>query len=262
MGALQVGALKALFEQGIRPDVVTGTSVGAMNAAFLAFNPSVEGVREMERLWRAMGEDDLFPGGRFRATWARMFVRGNRIFENSGLRRMIESTIGPGTQIEDSAIPLGIIATDLDTGAEMVFKSGPLVEAAIASAAMPGVYPPVEIDGHMYTDGGVANNVPIAPAVAMGATTLYVLNSTSHTSQRRPLVRPMDYFFHGFTLARAQRLSLDLQIYSDKVNIVMIPKPELDFFVPFASMEYTDKLIDLAYKHTKKFLAGQLTLVG
>lgn len=260
LGALQVGALKALFDKGVRPDLVTGTSVGAMNASFLAFNPTPEGVTEMEHYWLSLGEDDLFPGGRFRASWARMFVRGSKIFENSGLRRMLESTLGPDARFEDSTVPLGVIATDLETGAERVFTSGPLVEPLLASAAMPGVYPPVEIDGRMYTDGGVANNVPIAPAVNMGATTLYVLNSTSHTNQRRPLVRPMDYFFHAFTLARAQRLAIDMRLYSERVNLVMIPAPVLDFFVPFASMEHTDRLIDLSYKHTKKFLAGQLTL--
>ena len=258
LGALQVGALKGLFEHGVRPDVVVGTSVGSMNAAYLAFNPTVEGVRDMERHWRAFTEDDLFPGGRFRAAWARMFVRGNRLFESSGLRTIISTHLGEDTAIEHAQIPLGIVATDLETGAERVFTSGPLVEALLASAAMPGVYPPVEIEGRLYTDGGVANNVPIAPAVEMGATTLYVLNSTSHTSQRRPLVRPMDFFFHGFTLARAQRLTLDLRHYSDKVNLVMIPAPALDFFVPFASMEYTNRLIDLSYRYTKKFLAGQL----
>lgn len=260
LGALQVGALKGLFEHGVRPDMVVGTSVGSMNAAFLAFNPTAEGVKEMERHWRAFTEDDLFPGGRFRAAWARMFVRGNRLYESSGLKSLISAHLGADTTIEQAEIPLGIIATDLETGAERVFTTGSLVDALLASAAMPGVYPPVEIEGRLYTDGGVANNVPIAPAVEMGATTLYVLNSTSHTNQRRPLVRPMDYFFHGFTLARAQRLTIDLRLYADKVNLVMIPTPPFDFFVPFASMEYTSKLIDLAYKHTKKFLAGQLTL--
>lgn len=259
LGALQIGTLKGLFETGIRPDLVTGTSVGAINASFLAFNPTLEGVNEMERYWRSLGEDDLFPGGRFRASWARMFVRGSKVFENSGLRRMVESTMGPQARFEEAAIPLGVIATDLETGAERVFTSGPLVEPLLASAAMPGVYPPVEIEGRLYTDGGVANNVPIAPAVDLGATTLYILNSTSHTNQRRPLVRPMDYFFHAFTLARAQRLTADLRLYADRVNLVMIPAPPLDFFVPFASMEHTDRLIELAYKHTKKFLAGQLT---
>lgn len=260
LGALQVGALKAIFEHGIRPDMVVGTSVGSMNAAYLAFNPTVEGVKDMERHWRDFTEDDLFPGGRFRAAWARMFVRGNRLFENTGLKRVISAHLGEETTIEESEIPLGIIATDLTTGAERIFTSGPLVEALLASAAMPGVYPPVEIEGRLYTDGGVANNVPIAPAVEMGATTIYIINSTSHTNQSRPLIRPMDFFFHGFTLARAQRLTLDLRLYSEKVKLVMIPTPPLDFFVPFASMEYTSRLIDLAYRHTKKFFAGQLTL--
>lgn len=260
LGALQVGALKGLFEHGVRPDMVVGTSVGSMNAAYLAFNPTPEGVKDMERHWRAFTEEDLFPGGRFRAAWARMFVRGNKLFESSGLRSVISAHLGADTTIEQAQIPLGIVATDLETGAERVFTSGSLVDALLASAAMPGVYPPVEIEGRLYTDGGVANNVPISPAVEMGAKTLYVLNSTSHTNQRRPLIRPMDYFFHGFTLARAQRLTIDMRLYADKVNLVMIPTPPLDFFVPFASMEFTSKLIDLAYKHTKKFLAGQLTL--
>src|SRR5688572_4150456 len=241
LGALQVGALKGLFEHGVRPDMVVGTSVGSMNAAYLAFNPTPDGVKEMEAHWRAFTEEDLFPGGRFRAAWARMFVRGNKLFESSGLRNVISAHLGADTNIEQAAIPLGIVATDLETGAERVFTSGSLVDALLASAAMPGVYPPVEIEGRLYTDGGVANNVPIAPAVEMGATTLYVLNSTSHTNQRRPLVRPMDYFFHGFTLARAQRLTIDMRLYADKVNLVMIPTPALDFFVPFASMEYTNR---------------------
>lgn len=257
---MQVGSLKAIFEKDIAPDIVVGTSVGSLNAAYLAFDPTLEGVRAMERHWRNFTEDDLFPGGRFRAAWARMFVRGNKMFENTGLRRVIEEELGADTQIEDAEVPLAIITTDLETGAERVLTSGPLAPALLASAAMPGVYPPVEIDGRLYTDGGVSNNVPIAPAVGLGATTLYVLNSTSHTNQRRPLVRPMDYFFHGFTLARAQRLTLDMRLYAEKVNLVMIPAPPLDFFVPFASMEHTGKLIDLAYEHTRRFLAGDLPL--
>lgn len=260
LGAMQVGALKAMFERGIRPDIVVGTSVGSLNAAYLAFDPTPEGVLAIERHWRNFTEDDLFPGGRFRAAWARMFVRGNKMFENTGLRKVMERELGSDTRIEDAQIPLGIVATDLETGAERIFTSGPLIPALLASAAMPGVYPPVEVEGRLYTDGGVANNVPIAPAVSLGAKTLYVLNSTSHTNQRRPLVRPMDYFFHGFTLARAQRLTIDMRFYADKVNLVMIPTPPFDFFVPFASMEHTGKLIDLSYEHTKRFLAGELPL--
>lgn len=258
LGALQIGALKALFEHGLRPDLVTGTSVGALNATFVANDPTIAGMERLETIWRNLGEDDLFPGGRFRASWARMFVRGNRVFENTGLQRLITSTLGPHVRFEDFQIPLAIVTTDIETGDERLFTSGEVMQPLLASTAMPGVFPPVEIEGRVYTDGGVSNNVPIAPAVEMGAKTLWVLNSTSHTNQRRPLARPMDYFFHAFTLARGQRLALDLRHYSEKVNIILVPTTPLRFFVPFASMEHTKTLIETSYTHTKKFLAGQL----
>jgi hypothetical protein len=82
------------------------------------------------------------------------------------------------------------------------------------------------------------------------------MDSTSHSNQRRPLNRPIDYLLHAFTLARSQRLGLEQRIYSDKVRVVMLPAPALDFFVPFASMEYTEKLIELAYANTRRFLSG------
>lgn len=254
LGALQVGALRALYEHDIRPDITVGTSVGALNATFLAFDPTREGVEGLEKLWLSMTDQDLFPGGRFKATWARMLTKGNRVFDNSGLRRIITARLGEAT-IEDAQLPLGIVATDLETGAERVFQNGPVIAPLLASASMPSVFPPVEIEGRLYTDGGVCNNVPIAPAVAMGAKTIYVMDSTSHSHQKRPLVRPMDYLLHAFSLARAQRLEVERAWYAEKVKLIMVPSPELDFFVPFASMDHTAKLIDLGYERVKRFLS-------
>lgn len=254
LGALQVGALRALYENGVRPDLTVGTSVGALNATFLAFDPTPDGVENLNKLWLSMTDQDLFPGGRFKATWARMLTKGNRVFDNSGLRRLLSQRLGEAA-IEDAQLPLGIVATDLESGAERVFQSGSVVEPLLASSAMPSIYPPVEVEGRLYTDGGVCNNVPIAPAVAMGATTVYVMDSTSHSHQRRPLLRPMDYLLHAFSLARSQRLEVERQWYADRVNLVMIPSPTLDFFVPFASMDHTPKLIDLAYERVSEFFA-------
>jgi NTE family protein len=256
LGALQVGALKALYEQGVTPDLVVGTSVGAINAAFLAFNPGPEGPPEMEKLWLSMTENDLYPAGRFRPPWTRFLARGDRVFENTGLRRVLERRIGT-PRFEDARVPLGIVATELDTGAEKVFTSGPVIEALLASAAMPSIYPPVVIDGVRYIDGGVANNVPIAPAIALGAKTIYVMNSTSHSHQRRPLNRPIDYLLHAFSLARSQRMTLEQTFLADKVKLVTVPTPSLDFYVPFSSMQHTARLIDSGYDHTMKFLSGR-----
>lgn len=254
LGALQVGTLKALYEHDIRPDLVVGTSVGALNATWTAFDPTPDGLQRLESSWLRMEDNDLFPGGgRFKASWARMLVRGNRIFENIGIRRVIETSLGR-PRFEDAQIPLAVTATDLETGAERVFTSGDVVEPLLASTAMPGIYPPVPIDGRNYIDGGVANNVPIAPAVEMGATTVYVMDATSHSRQRRPLNRPIDYLLHAFTLARGQRFTLEQEIFSDKVKVIVLPSPWLDFFVPFASLEHTPKLIEMAYAETKGFL--------
>lgn len=256
LGALQVGALKALFEQGITPDMAVGTSVGGLNATFMAFDPTPSGVEGLERIWRSLDDAELFPGGRFRASWARFLARGNRVFDNRGLKRLIETRLGDPT-FEDAQIPLGVIATDLETGAERCFTSGPVTPPLLASCAMPGVYPPVEIEGRMYTDGGVANNVPISPAVTLGAKTIYVMDSTSHSHQMRPLNRPIDYLLHAFTLARSQRLELEQRMYGDKVRVVMLPGPPLDFFVPFASFAFTDRLMDMGYETTQRFLSGR-----
>ena len=254
LGALQVGTLKALYEHNIRPDLAVGTSVGALNATWLAFDPTPEGIARLETSWLKMKDSDLFPGGgRFKASWARMLVRGNRIHENIGIRRVIETSLGR-PRFEDSQIPLAVTATDLETGAEKIFNSGDIVDPLLASTAMPGIFPPVPIGGRNYIDGGVANNVPIAPAVELGATTVYVMDATSHSRQRRPLNRPVDYLLHAFTLARGQRFTLETEYYADKVKLVVLPSPWLDFFVPFASMEYTPRLIEMAYAETKKFL--------
>ena len=255
LGALQVGALKALVERNILPDVVMGTSVGAVNASVMAFQPSSLGVERLERAWGQLGENDLFPGSGFMATWSRMLRRGDRIFDNSGMRKLIETNLGLAATFEDAQIPFGIVTTELMTGEERVFTSGPILDPLLASTAMPGAFPPVTIDGLRYIDGGVVNNVPIVPALDLGASTIYVLNTTAHIQQRRPLNRPMDYLMHAFALARSQRLKIEHKfVDTERVNLVMLPVAPLDFFVPFTSLEHTRTLIERSYEDTSRFL--------
>lgn len=257
LGAIQVGTLKALFEFGVAPDIVVGTSVGAMNATWTAFDPSAAGAATLEDIWRALTDAEMFPGGRFKASWARFLVRGDRVFDNSGVRKLVEARLGTDARFEGARIPLGMVATELDHGDEELFTSGRILEPLLASTAMPGVFPPVEIDGTRYIDGGVVNNVPIAPAIAMGARTIYVLNSTSHEHQRRPLNRPIDYMLHAFTLARSQRYVIEQASLTERVRLVLLPTGDLDFYVPFASMAFTKQLIDIGYEATSAFLSGR-----
>jgi NTE family protein len=257
LGAMQVGALKALYEFDVKPDLVVGTSVGALNATWTAFDPSLEGIKNLEQLWLGLTDQDLFPGGRFRASWARFLVRGNRVFDNTGLRRLVETRLGGDVRFEDAQLPLGMVATELEGGGEKLFTGGRIMEPLLASTAMPGVFPPVEIEETSYIDGGVVNNVPIAPAAAMGGRTIYVLNSTSHQHQRRPLIRPIDYMLHAFSLARSQRYVIEQALFTERVRLVLLPAGEVDFYVPFASMAHTEKLVKIAYETTVEFLSGR-----
>ena len=254
LGALQVGALRALLEAGIAPDLVVGTSVGAINGTMFAFDPTARGIDALEATWRGIREGDLFPGGRL-TSWARVLVRGERLFDNSGIRRLVEMRIGRAA-LEDAQVPLAVVATELDTGRERVFSAGAAVAAVVASAAMPGVFPPVEIDGVRYIDGGVCNNLPVAPALDLGATTVYVLDATARTQQRRPLVRPIDFLLHAFSLARSQRAELERGVLAERAHIVEVPMPRLDRHIPFASVEHTPHLIDLGYKSAARFVSG------
>jgi NTE family protein len=245
LGALQVGALKALVERGVLPDLVVGTSVGALNAAVLAFEPSTRGARRLESVWHQLAEDDLFPGSRFMGAWGRMLRRGDRIFDNSGMTRLIQTILGEGATFDDAQIPLGIVTTELMTGEERVFTSGPIQGPLLASSAMP----------RRYIDGGVVDNVPIAPAIELGANTIYVLDTTSRNQPPRPLIRPMDYLMHAFSLARAQRLVVERpMVEAERVKLVMLPTAPLDFFVPFTSLRHTRRLIELSYDHTSQYL--------
>ena len=255
LGALQVGALKALVERDILPDLVVGTSVGAVNASSLAFEPTALGVQRLEESWRGLVGTELFPGSGFMASWTRMLRRGDRVFDNGGMKKLIETNLGEGATFEDAQLPLGVVTTELITGAERVFTSGPILEPLLASTAMPGAFPPVDIDGRRYIDGGVVNNVPIAPAIALGASTVYVLDTTSHTQQSRPLIRPMDYLMHAFSLSRGQRVVVESQLLqSERVKIVMLPVAPLEVFVPFTSFEYTEVFIERSYELTSRFL--------
>jgi len=253
---MQVGMLRALFEKQIRPDLIVGTSVGALNGAFVAFEPTEVGVARLSAMWQNFEDEDLYPGARIKASWARMLMRGNRVFENTGLKKMIDVGLG-AARFEDAKVPLAVVATELEMGTETLFTSGDLVRPLLASTAMPAIFPPVEIDGVAYVDGGVTNNVPLSHAVAMGARKIYVLNCSGKQQQRRALNRPMDYLLHAFFLARSQRLEVDRPVYSQKADVVFIPTPELTFSVGFTSLARTKELIGLGYERTIRFLDGE-----
>ncbi|HEY6417244.1 MAG TPA: patatin-like phospholipase family protein [Acidimicrobiales bacterium] len=254
LGALQIGMMRALLEHDIRPDLVVGCSVGAINGAGLAEDPTLAGALRLERLWRALDGKELMPAGWLPNTVA-IARRGEAIHENQGLRRHLEQSLTART-FEELAVPFQCVATDVVGVREVWFRSGPLIEPILASAALPAVYPAVEIDGVRYLDGGIVDDVPMSRAVELGARTLYVLQVGLFSRPRPEPKRPLDVAVQAYWIARHHRFKRELAAMPPDIELHLLPTGETP------SMRYNDftrtsELISLAYEASSAYLAGR-----
>ena len=180
-GAMEAGGVRALYEAGIRPDMVVGSSAGAMNAAFLAADPSPQGAERLCAIWQRTTNRDIIPGGLWRKAW-RLLSGKPSVFAQEPLRAFLQQHIPPGIETFGDLPPgvrLYITASNLQTSALYLFgedPDAPLLDAVLASSAFPGGFPPVVYGQWQYTDGGVIANVPISIALDKGATTVYALD--------------------------------------------------------------------------------------
>jgi NTE family protein len=186
---MQVGMLQALSANRIRPDLVVGTSVGAVNGAWLAGGGTEADLDQLADIWRELNRDDVFPVNPLTGLFA-LAGWGNHLIPDRRLRRLLRQHLR-FKRLEDAPIPLHVVATDVVTGADVELSQGNAIDAIMASAAIPRIFPPVRIDGQLLMDGAVVENTPIGPAVRQGATTVWVL----------PLGRSVQY--RGSTRKRA-----------------------------------------------------------
>jgi NTE family protein len=216
-GAAQIGMLQALLARGITADVVYGASVGAVNAAGFAGEPTLAGVERMAALWRKVTRDDVFPQGRIPGPW-RFLQQREAVHSNEGFRRVIEEGL-IYDRLEQTPVHLEVVATSLTDGRTQWFTEGPAADAILASAALPSLLPPVEIDGDVYIDGGVVDNVPIGRAMAQGAERIFVLlcgplRYTPHR-YRRPVEAVLTAFFiaiHAKFARELERLPAGVEV--------------------------------------------------
>jgi NTE family protein len=221
----EVGMLRALLERGITPDVIIGTSAGAWNGSVLAADPTVAGVESLVTMWESLRGEDVFPGGKLARAW-NLLTRDDHLFSDQGLHDLLSRAALPKTFAE-LAVPLRVVACDLDSGEEVVFAGGPLIPALLASAALPGLFPPVRHDRRVLVDGAVVDTVPLWHALAGPVDRIYVLTVTGEL-MRRPLRSPIDVAIRAFTISRKQRFELELRNVPAGIEVHVLPAPDDD----------------------------------
>lgn len=258
-GAVEVGMLRALVEADIRPDVVLGTSIGAMNGAVFASDPGRSGIDQLVRLW-----DDVTDSGLLDANvWERIrnFARLKvAIQESQPLRELLDGSL-PVDRIDDLEVPFQCVAASIERAAEHWFTSGPLVPALLASSAVPSLFPPVEIDGEHFYDGGLVNSVPVDRAFTLGATRVFVLQVGRVEQPLRPPTKFWEPALIAFEVARRHRFTSARDQTPDGVAVHMLPSGnDVEFDDPrqakWSDMSETAHLITDAYEASHDYLAG------
>jgi NTE family protein len=253
LGAIQVGMLHALYERGVTPDFVVGTSAGALNGAFIASRPQTVATAEaLGDIWRGMRRGRVFPLDPFAGLLGFAGLR-DHLVPQRGLRGTIERQLDVEL-LEDLPIPLHVIATDVLTGEEVRLSEGSVADAVMASAAIPGVLPAVDWEGRTLVDGGVANNAPISHAVELGATRVYLLPTGYACDLEEPPRSALAMLVHATSMMTQHRMQADIGSFGDLCELVVLPPPCPLAVAPF-DFSQAGALIDRALADARETLA-------
>lgn len=271
LGAVEVGMLRALFERDIVPDLVLGTSVGALNGAMVARDPSIGVIDRLTDLWAATAQSrtadgsELFRDRPLRTVRRVVATGGTHVFSAKPLRERLVDEFGDLT-FEDLPVTFGVCAASIERAAEHWFTSGPLVPAIVASAAVPGLLPPAkattEYGEEHFLDGGIVNSIPVGRAVGLGATRIFVLQVGR---MDRPLVapkRPWEVARVSFEVARRHRFQRELAEIPDGVEAHVLPaagtSPKDDSMLAFRDFDSVQRRIDSTYDASLAYLDEHL----
>ncbi len=221
LGAHEVGMLRALAERGVEPDVVLGTSIGAVNGAFFAADPTRDGVQRLVEVWDQANHTALsaLTMARRVTTLARTGTHVQRVAEVK--HRLAE--VLPVERVEQLATPFQCVAASIERAAEHWFDRGPLAEVILASCSVPGVLPPIRIDGEHFIDGGIVNSIPVSRAVALGARRIFVLQVGRLEQALKPPRWPWEVGLVAFEVARRHRFAHDLHSLPDGIELHILP---------------------------------------
>ncbi|OJF10786.1 patatin-like phospholipase family protein [Couchioplanes caeruleus] len=260
LGAVQVGMLRALFRAGHRPDVVVGTSIGAVNGALVAADPTEAVTDRLVRLWASPEAAEVY--GDSLARQLRRFAARTHLHSPLPLRRLLGAEVGEHATFADLKVPFRCCAASIERAAEHWFDSGPLVDAVLASSSVPGLLPPMEIAGEHFVDGGIVNSIPIGEAVRVGAKLIFVLQVGRI---ERPLSvprRPWEVAQVAFEIARRHRFARELASLPDDVSVHVLPtgggESRDDTPWAYRDMAAAGRRISRAYTATRRYLAANV----
>ncbi len=247
LGAAEVGMLRALLERGIVPDLVVGSSVGAFNGVFLAADPADATVERLVQSWKGISGRGIFEGS-LAVQLGTLFRTGTHLHSNEPLRRILEDELGPA-KFADLAIPFECVAACIEEAGPRWFSSGPVVPAVLASCAVPGLLPPIEIDGQHFLDGGLVRSVPVGRAVALGSKRIFVLHVGRLERPLEPPTKPWDVALVSFEIARRHPFQEEIANLPEDVEVHVLPTGSSP---PNASIRYRStsgvpERIDAAY---------------
>ena len=253
LSAVQVGMLRALAAAGIRPDLVVGTSAGAINAVAYAQEPTGEGLERLQRLWSGVRRRDVFPL-RLRSLAAGLTGRKGGLVASDGLRGLIEHGLRVG-DLRETAVPAHVVAADAATGEPVVLSDGPAVQAVLASAAIPGILPAVRWRGRLLVDGCVSADIPILQAEELGATESYVLPCVVGGAESMAGCAALPAMFHTFNVMMERLDRHNLSLARGRVHL--LPAPVVPGANPM-DFDHSADLIELGFATAQRRLAERV----
>ena len=221
LGATQVGMLRALFDADVRPDLVLGTSIGSVNGAFIAADPSRASVERLAEIWRRIREEGDFLESPIKQA-ARAAKYWTHFMSIRPLRNLIDENLGV-ERIEDLTVPFQCVAAHIESSRARWFTAGPITPAILASCAVPGMFPPVEIDGQHFMDGGLVHSIPVGRALTLGATEIYVLQVGRVEQPLHVPTKPWEVASVAFEIARRHRYHEEIDSVPDDVTLHVLP---------------------------------------
>jgi len=221
LGSSEVGMVQALADHGVRPDLVLGTSIGALNGVFVAADPGPEGAERLAALWETVVREGVFLDNPMRQA-ARVARYRTHLLSNAPLRHVIERYL-PVARFEDLAVPFQCVAACIEDSSGRWFADGDLPDAVVASCSVPGLFPPVRIGDRHYLDGGLVHSIPVGRALALGATRIFVLQVGRVEQQLAVPTKPWEVATVAFEIARRHRFVHEMETVPDDVELHVLP---------------------------------------